>query len=57
MTTDRIGQLLNSIATGEYAFSGRAILLDDPESCWIVLSGALDLFSARMASDLSLIHI
>ena len=51
MTTDRIGQLLNSIATGEYAFSGRAILLDDPESCWIVLSGALDLFSARMASD------
>lgn len=51
MRTDRIGQLLNSIATGEYAFSGRAIPLDDPESCWIVLSGALDLFSARMMSD------
>ena len=51
MTTDRIGQLLNSIATGEYAFSGRAIPLDDPESCWIVLSGALDLFSARMMPD------
>lgn len=51
MRTDRIGQLLNSIATGEYAFSGRAIPLDDPESCWIVLSGALDLFSARMMPD------
>ena len=37
MNTDRIAQLLNSIATGENAFSGRAILLDDPESCWIVL--------------------
>ena len=51
LRTDLFGQLLNSIATGEYAFSGRAIPLDDPESCWIVLSGALDLFSARMMPD------
>lgn len=50
MKIDRIEQLLNSVATGVYTFSGRGIPLDDPESCWVVLSGAVDLFSVRMES-------
>ena len=51
MRIDRIEQLLNAVATGEISFSGRYLPLDDPEICWVVLSGALNLFSAHVAPD------
>ena len=51
MKTDRIVQLLKAIAIDDSAFSGRYLPLDDPDMYWIVLSGALDLFSAHLNPD------
>lgn len=51
MRIDRIEQLLKAIALEDLAFSGRYIPLDNPDMCWVVLSGALDLFSAHVDPD------
>ena len=51
MRIDRIEQLLKAIALEDLAFSGRYIPLDNPDMCWVVLSGALDLFSAHVEPD------